>query len=390
MTQVQTPPKSSGLSDLRGLLDKSKQHIAMALPKHLTAERMIRVAIAAYMQTPKLQECSPLSIVHCVVQSSQLGLELTGPLGEAYMVPYYNKDTRQREAQFQVGYRGFLSLAYRSGKVRTFCARVAYTNDVFRYTLGTDPKIHHVPAEGDQGDVRYFYSVLMLKGGGVDFEVMSKAAVDAHRMKYSKQREDGAFNPWNTAYEEMGKKTLIRKLAKRAPMSVELVTAAVQDEYVEAGVPLSLPAVTHVDGEKLTLRDSAANSANGAALSAEPVGLPAADDPQPGTRPTREAAAAHLAPAADQGRPEIRHGQQHPDMPAPAEKAKIKPSLVKSIMSEFRRHNIEGAARDKMILEVTMAHPLDQATQERGEILLETLREIQEGAKKEAGDSLNF
>lgn len=195
---------------------------------------MIRVAMTAFLKTPLLQKCSAASIVACVVQASELGLELTGPLGQAYMVPYWNKHSKCEEAQFQVGYRGLIDLAYRSGKVETFASRVVYANDHFKFRYGTDPKIEHIPTMEDPGEIKAVYAVIRIKGGGFDFEVMSKKQIDEHRAKYSKQKADGNFSPWNTAYEEMAKKTPIRRLAKRVPLSIELVTAAVVDEYGES------------------------------------------------------------------------------------------------------------------------------------------------------------
>ncbi len=236
MSEQQRTPAESPVKTLRDLLDKAKSQIALALPKHMTAERMIRVATTAFLKTPQLQECSAHSIVACVVQASELGLELTGPLGQAYMVPYWNKNSKCMEAQFQVGYRGFIDLAYRSGKVIRFSPRVVYANEKFKVYYGTDQKIIHEPITGDDdpGAMTGVYAVIATKDGGHDFEYMSRRQIDEHRKKYSKQKADGAFNPWNTAYEQMAMKTPIRRLAKRVPMSVELVTAAVVDEYGEA------------------------------------------------------------------------------------------------------------------------------------------------------------
>lgn len=239
MSQQMTKAQQT-VSDVRGLLERSRAQIAMALPKHLTPERMIRVAVTALQRTPHLQECSPLSLVGCVVQASELGLELTGPLGQAYMVPYWNKNTKQQEAQFQVGYRGLMDLAYRSGRVENFSAHIVYKNDRFQFSYGTANKLVHVPTMDEPGDVVAAYAVVKMKGGGVDFEVMSKKQIDAHRERYSKQKADGQFNPWNTAWEEMAKKTVIRRLAKRVPLSIEIAKAAALDEYAEAGLPQNL------------------------------------------------------------------------------------------------------------------------------------------------------
>jgi recombination protein RecT len=226
---------TSPVNNLRDLLEKSKGQIATALPKHMTPERMIRVALTTFQRTPDLAECSPLSIVGCVVQASELGLELSGPLGQAYMVPYKNKNTGNKEAQFQVGYKGLMDLAYRSGKVTTFNAHCVYANDEFYFQYGTDPKLLHKPTLDDPGDVIAIYAVLNMVGGGFDFEVMSAKQINSHRDKYSKAK-NSSFSGWQTAWEEMAKKTVIRRLAKRAPVSIEVRAAASADEYAESQV----------------------------------------------------------------------------------------------------------------------------------------------------------
>lgn len=228
--------------ELMTLLKSAESQIRMALPKHMTPERMMRVAVTAFSKTPALQKCSVLSIASCVVQASELGLELTGPLGQAYMVPYWNKNTGCDEAQFQVGYRGLMELAYRSGRVDSIQARIAYRNDRFQCAYGTKPKIDHVPAQSDEGEPAWVYAIAIMKGGGVDFEVMSVAQINKHRAKYSKQKQT-QFNPWESAWEEMAKKTVIRRLCKRLPVSVEMSRAVMVDEYVEAGVQVDMPKI---------------------------------------------------------------------------------------------------------------------------------------------------
>src|ERR1044071_3746806 len=94
------------LAVMRDLLNKSKDQIAAALPRHITPERMIRVAMTAIQRTPDLLECSPLSVIGAVMTASQLGLEPDGILGRAYLIPRWNKNTRQKEANFMAGYLG--------------------------------------------------------------------------------------------------------------------------------------------------------------------------------------------------------------------------------------------------------------------------------------------
>jgi recombination protein RecT len=203
--------------------------IANALPKHLTPGRVLRQAMTLVQKTPALLECSQHSILAGIVQASELG--------QAYLVPRWNGKIRAKEAVFQVGYRGLIDLAYRSGQVQSFSLRVVHAHEPFRVFLGSHSRIEHEPClDGDPGAAVAYYAVVKLSGGGEDFEVMSRAQVEAHRAKYSPAT--GGQSPWQTAFDEMALKTVARRLAKRLPLSVEFQEAAVQDEYHEAGVGL--------------------------------------------------------------------------------------------------------------------------------------------------------
>lgn len=235
MSNLKTVEKS-GLIDANQktvvhLLEKMKQEIARCLPKHLTPERMTRIALTMLRKTPKLQACDPLSFIASIMQASQLGLE-PGILGSSYLVPFYNDKTNRYECTFMPGYRGFLDLARRSGKIITLVARSVYENDVFNYEFGLKENLVHKPTLGDRGNLVAVYAVAMLKDGGHQFDVMSKTEVDNVRA-ISKSKDNG---PWVTHYEEMAKKTVLRRLFKWLPCSVEMQKAVSLDELQEAGI----------------------------------------------------------------------------------------------------------------------------------------------------------
>ncbi len=268
MATATTPAKTNGpppaaLPDnrkkLMSLLESSKKQIQMALPRHLTAEKMVRMAVTLVNRTPGLQECDPLSIVACVVQASELGLELSGPLGQCYMVPRWNKNIGANEATFQVGYRGLIDLAMRSGKVDSVPLRIVYTNDYFDYEYGTQQFIRHKPSDDgpppiqDESlpypdNVRAVYAVIYLKGSDKpDFEVMTTQQIEQHRRRYS-PKSYTTTSPWRSAWEEMARKTPCRRLAKRSPVSIEFQKAAILDEYAEAGVGQNVAALMEQHG----------------------------------------------------------------------------------------------------------------------------------------------
>lgn len=233
------------VNTVRALLEKSRNQIAMALPRHLTPERMIRVALTAYQRVPELLECDPTSIVGCVIQASQLGLELDGILGHAYMIPFWNGRRSLMEAQFVVGYRGYLALARRSGEVSVFTAKIAHANEHFDWIEGSEGRIIHKPLLKDRGEPVAAYAVLRLKDGGGDSFVMPWDEVLACQQEYGHyksgkkkgQRKEG---PWWNNLPEMARKTCVRRLAKYCPVSVEIQRAAALDERADAELPQDL------------------------------------------------------------------------------------------------------------------------------------------------------
>jgi recombination protein RecT len=225
-------------------IEAMKPEIARALPRHLNPERVARIAVTVMRRTPKLAECTPASFLGALMTCAQLGLE-PGPLGHAYLVPYGN------EVTFIAGYRGLVDLARRSGQVQSVSARTVRDGDQFDYEFGLEPSLHHKPAGTDQ-PVTHVYAVIRYKDGGYDFDVMTKLEVDAVR-KRSKASGSG---PWVTDYPEMAKKTVLRRLLKTAPMSIEYQQAVANDEQtrtstaiedIDLSVPVDDPEA--IDGE---------------------------------------------------------------------------------------------------------------------------------------------
>ena len=165
-----------------------------------------------------------------MMTAAQLGLEPNTPLGQAYLIPFRNKGTL--ECQFQLGYKGLIDLAYRSGQITVIQAHTVYANDEFHYEFGLDPQLKHVPAEGDRGEPIFFYAVFKTKDGGFGFEVMSADEVRAHAKKYS-QAFSSDYSPWKTNFEEMAKKTVLKKALKYAPLKTDFVRGLSTDETVK-------------------------------------------------------------------------------------------------------------------------------------------------------------
>jgi recombination protein RecT len=236
LKQAVAPAKEKPTT-IAGFLDTYKSEIAKALPHHMTADRMARVALTECRKNPALMRCDPASLLGAVIQASQLGLEPGGALGHCYLLPFENRKKGITEVQFLVGYRGMIDLARRSGQIISIEAHAVFDGDQFECEFGLDSKLRHVPDwhngnRTDPSKMRFVYAVAKLKDGGVQFEVMSRAEVDAIRAR-SKSASSG---PWTTDYIAMALKTVIRRLFKYLPVSIELQQAVSLDEQVDANL----------------------------------------------------------------------------------------------------------------------------------------------------------
>ncbi len=203
--------------------------VAKALPKVMTPERFTRIALTALSSNPTLATCTRDSFLGGLMQAAQLGLEPNTPLGQAYLIPYRNKG--KMECQFQVGYKGLIDLAYRSGDMASVAAYCVYSNDDFEYELGLEPVLKHKPAKSNRGDLEFVYAVFKLQNGGYGFEVMSRDEITQHGKQYS-QSFNSSYSPWKTNFEAMAKKTVLKKCLKYAPIRSDFAQATVVDERV--------------------------------------------------------------------------------------------------------------------------------------------------------------
>lgn len=216
----------AGRATMQAYIKRMEGEIKKALPSVLTPDRFTRIVLSALSTNPKLQETTPESFLGAMMTAAQLGMEPNTPLGQAYLLPYYNSKKRCLECQFQLGYKGLIDLAYRSGEVSTIQAHVVYEHDKFSYAYGLEPQLEHVPAMGDRGSPTHVYAVFRTKDGGYSFGVMSIDDVRRHAQRYSKSFENG---PWQTNFEEMAKKTVLKRILKYAPLKSDFVRGVSQD-----------------------------------------------------------------------------------------------------------------------------------------------------------------
>ncbi len=226
---------------IRDLIRVMEPQIKLALPSAITPERFTRIALSAVSNTPKLAECTQQSFLAALMNAAQLGLEPNTPLGQAYLIPFYNNRKKAFEAQFQIGYKGLIDLAHRSGDFKNIYAMEVYEHDHFEFEYGLEPKLIHVPAKSGRGEVIYYYAVYTLTNGGAGFSVMSREDVERHAKRFSKAYSDG---PWQTNFDEMAKKTLIKKVLKYAPIKTEFARQISQDETIKSEMDPDMADVT--------------------------------------------------------------------------------------------------------------------------------------------------
>ncbi len=265
-TIPQAEPAARPLASMRPkeqisyLLNQKKAEIAKMLPKHLNADRLLKVAQIAATTTPALAKCDVASLVGAIGQCAQMGLEPNTVLGHAYLVPF---NTKRKDAngverwvnsvQVIIGYKGLIDLARRSGQIVSIAAHEVCENDKFTLVYGLDEKLEHTPAMGERGEVIGFYAVAKLKDGGHCFEFMSRHQVQAIQAAADKKNKFPS-KVWQEHFVEMGRKTVIRRLAKYLPLSIEFQTATALDGMAESGKDQHLDTI---DGEFNVLPDDA-------------------------------------------------------------------------------------------------------------------------------------
>jgi recombination protein RecT len=239
-------------------IDAKMPEIAQMLPEGMHADRFRRVVVQALVRNPDLWQCTPVSVVSAIVESAQIGLEPTGVLGRAWMLPYAG------EAKLIVGFRGYAELAWRADRILVKTGAVR-EGDEFAYQRGTDAFLRHIPAlddaerEADDANITNFWALYQLPDGRSEFEVMSRKAVERIRDKAKYK------NPvWGQHFGEMGRKTVLRRLLKTAPLSPEVQRVLAKDEEIDFDTPVARVADPKRDG----LRDRI--SQRTAALRGEP------------------------------------------------------------------------------------------------------------------------
>jgi recombination protein RecT len=252
MTEVKLPATItikkplSQITDIKELMSSevAYRQLSSVINKHLNPEQMMRVVANAVRVTPRLQQCDPMSFLGALMTSGQLGLIPNTVLGHSYLVPFWSGRRKTYEVQLIVGYKGYIDLAYRSGKVLSVHADAVWSDDpLWEYEQGSRAIIRHRrgPREGEPIAA---YCVAKTIHDGMNqpeaiFEVLPWSDVMRARNKsqgWRQAEKDGkqAEHPWSEHLPVMAAKTAVRYMANRGamPMSIDYIHASSVDEQL--------------------------------------------------------------------------------------------------------------------------------------------------------------
>ncbi len=243
--QTQTPEQNAlarpetAVAKLRTFLEGRSKHLEQWCRGRISPAALIRFALLDYAQQPKLQKCTPDSVYMALLACAQLGLEPGRLKQQAFIVPY------GAEAQFQMGWRGYVALAYRQRI--GLRGQVAYERDRTNIDLGgAEPIVQHFPDLGERGGILGAYAIAAKGTRLIDAEWMSLA--DLEKVKAHATRGGRATPAWTDWEEEMHRKAPVRRLGKRLPVGEEwAVATALEDADNANEFRATLSAVSEAD-----------------------------------------------------------------------------------------------------------------------------------------------
>lgn len=283
--QQKTDIKDSALV-LQGNLQKHQKYLAQQIPETFSSllriERVVKMILSsAGSKGSMLLQCDPMSIVRSAGQALAMGLEPCSPLQQAYLVPFRNQ--QRWEAQLIIGYRGYIALARRSGQIESVSAHSVHDNDEFEVALGTDESILHKPNyRKDRGESYAYYSVAKFVGGGRYVEVMGRHEVNGIRDRSSAytNAKNKSVTPWHRDYDEMAKKTVIRRASKYWPLCVELLDAMDAEDKASRDLGIDMDKVIEAEPSVAPANEDATDSID-ASHDAETGEIEQQDNQQP-------------------------------------------------------------------------------------------------------------
>jgi recombination protein RecT len=221
-----------------------KQQVIDACSRHVKPERMMALVRTIVSRNPRIAECTPLSVIGCLIDCTQLGLEPIPQLNHVYLIPYRNWKTKTVELQLQLGYQGMIALALRSGKYAFVSAEVVYENDTFDMMLGSQEHITHTfdLRARDRGEVIGAWAKAVHADGKTQIKPVTLKDIEKARSMskdWSQWDRDGRdpkkLPVWEEHFDAMARKTAIRRLFPVINLPVEIQSVVQADAAIDEG-----------------------------------------------------------------------------------------------------------------------------------------------------------
>jgi len=218
-------------------MKEKKDLLSQALPAHIGAERLVAMFTIVIRSNPELMSCSQASLIGALVQTAQLGL-MPGNVNHCYYVPFNNKKkdgSYEKQVQFILGYKGMVELVNRSREAAILSTEVVYQNDTFDYALGLNPMLNHIPTQDARGDIIGVYCIAKnLLANEKLFIYLPK--IDIDKVRNASKAGQSDYSPWAKWYEEMAKKTAIKRICKLLPLSIDIQKRISVDETIKTTI----------------------------------------------------------------------------------------------------------------------------------------------------------
>ena len=260
------PKPPSFKEQFEGYLEKMAPSIKTVLPKHFDSERFMRIALSEVRKNPQLSKCSIQSVAGAVMQSAMLGLE-PGLHGHAYLVPRWNGKTQTLDAEFQIGYKGYMDLGHRTGKIAYITAEVVYEDDYFDFQFGSDQKLVHKPniesdKYGDSQHATKYYVFIKFKDASEQFKVITKKQAIKRMEKHAPRNKQKAIvGPWVSDFDSMALKTVIRDGFKTVQISSEFQENISRDETITTEPEMTRKTYDVIDADYTDYEESESQGA---------------------------------------------------------------------------------------------------------------------------------
>jgi len=221
MTQSISP-----LVAMQGTLEKMADKFREALPPTMDESKFISVLKLTLNKNPKLLQADKNSLLQTFMSAAKDGLYLDGK--ESAAVQY------GQSVQYIPMVEGIIKVLHNSGLIKTLCAEVVYENDLFDYELGTKQHITHKPLiTGDRGKPVCVYAIAVTSNDGQYIEIMNMAEIE--KCRQVSKASSSSHSPWVRWFDQMAKKTVIHRIAKRLPKNdaINSVVRIEEDNMVD-------------------------------------------------------------------------------------------------------------------------------------------------------------